>query len=178
MKNPKSEDMYEVVELFRSVQDYPGRVDMMEMDLRKESCGTVACMAGWYFIALIECKCYDYILDSDAFRTGSGQMSNSLGFKDGNDLVDWAHANPDYWGNEFGGDLFCRAMAYGKEPGESVTVKEIADHFFGVANRLKTMEDVGVLVPEQIDGTYGRLETHWKDGSVRVTTVEDREKNV
>ena len=184
MKHPKSEDIYKVAERFRSVEHMPGTVDMKKTTAFEEPCGTVACMAGWYYLTLKEEDLKEMpsiIVEAgahDAYSIGAKSLAYSLGFSNKNLLRDWAIENPDLWGNEFGASMFSHELAYGKESSyEILTVKEIADHFFGVANRLKTMEDVGVLVPEQIDGSYGRLETHWKDGSVTVTTVEDREKN-
>ena len=132
-----SEDMYAVVERFRSVQDLPGVVDMEELELGS-GCRTVACMAGWYHVA----KCQEQKLRPRnwAFLAGIKALRLDLGFNCESDLAHWAKNNPRIWGNASGYKMFNNKVAYGIFEGE-ITVRHIADHLEKVAHRLKEQED-------------------------------------
>ena len=146
MTHPRSEDVYKVAERFQSVEDMPGEVDMIKTSALEGPCGTVACMAGWYYLTMKEedFKEMPGIFDigpHDAYGIGAKSLAYSLGFSNKDLLKKWADENPDLWGNEFGESMFSHELAYGKESSyEILTVKEIADHFFGVGNRLMAME--------------------------------------
>lgn len=92
-------------------------------------CGTIACHGGWWAVAN-KIKTNDY-------ADGAKHMAQTLGFEDVTALKVWAHRNPQIWGNYHGGDMFQSRLAFGVEPYEEITLKDIGNHWLGVAERYK-----------------------------------------
>ena len=133
--HPKSERMYEVVERFRSVQDMAGYVYMSEIYVEELHCGTVACMAGWYSVAVD--------LDERGFTHGAMALSAHLGFSRYMEFALWAQKNPRIWGNIWGLSLYDDRRAYDAwDCTVTLSVKQIADHLEKVANNLKKLEEI------------------------------------
>lgn len=101
-------------------------------------CGTIHCHGGWYAIAagLHKKKIV-------GFNDGANKMAEDLGFgKDLFNLTDWAHSNPDLWGNVCGIHMFGNAIAFYSEgrPDGALSLQDIIDHWREVGVRLLRME--------------------------------------
>ena len=60
-------------------------------------------------------------------------MAADLGFASEDALREFADEHPGWWGNPNGGSMFSNVYACGREPGESVTLSDIARHWRGAA---------------------------------------------
>lgn len=145
--SPRYEKVLELATFFDLInhsEDESAVVDMSEPsvpDLRKHSCGTEACHAGWF--GAYYCK-HNPVGD---FMNYSEIIANSLGFRDTKDeearnrMLQYFEDNPDIWGNKFGGGMFTGARAFRKEEGKPITLKVIAEHWYKVAERLQVLQE-------------------------------------
>lgn len=111
------------------VRDESYRLNMMEPQVRKHHCGTVACHGGYGLLAL-GCDI------SRGFRRGADAIAEHLGFGGELDLEAFAIFNPDIWGNERGTMMFYNGEAFGVHEDEVVTMGHIVAHYLSVAERL------------------------------------------
>ena len=147
-----SEKIKNVVKKFERILpliDDQDAVDMTETKVsvpmskrrRGHYCGTVHCHAGWYALA---CEWDggsphlgddpDHVVD---YRHGVRLLKRDLGAAP--DV--WAEENPDIWGNDWGGEMFGSAVAFGGPDGDpTLTVRKIVDHWKGVAGRMEAVE--------------------------------------
>lgn len=93
-------------------------------------CGTPMCHGGYY--AIVKGMSSENQQD---FTDGANAMATDLGFNHNTDLEDWASQNPQLWGNDSGGDMFCGSHAF-HDKGEIKDLKIIIDHWKGVQKRL------------------------------------------
>jgi len=101
-------------------------------------CDTPACHGGWAAIM------YGIKGDSSIksfFELGVSRLAGELGFSCDFDVMDWTIEYPEYWGNEYGEWMFDSKEAFGKDCGEPLSLKDIADWYMSVARRLRG-EDV------------------------------------
>ena len=71
-------------------------------------------------------------------------MATDLGFvPDNNQILDWAEANPEIWGNKRGLYMFASEDAFKSEdrPHGAEKLSDIVDHWSEVAKRLKALEE-------------------------------------
>jgi len=146
MKHPKSEDVFKLVETFKSVLPLATREDHLNMMQgsvnNRYECGTVHCHGGWYAIAknLHKNQTIDFV-------SGMIQMRIDLGFENDDyyrELIRWASGNPEIWGNNHGDDMFGNRMAFyheQKRPKGAQNLQHIIDHWTEVGERLKALED-------------------------------------
>ena len=92
-------------------------------------CGTAHCHAGVYLIGAAEIKKGKVYGSS----RGAELMAHNLGFENSDALQRWVYQNPDIWGSENGGWLFCDKKAF--DNAESIT--EIAAWWRNVGGRVK-----------------------------------------
>lgn len=104
-------------------------LDFCEGYLTETPCGTVACHGGW------GCVLFDITGDYEA---GGNAIAKFLGFYDMEQFQDWAADNPEFWGNDYGEDMFYANgyQAFGFEEFDEVTVDDIGDHHIAVGKRL------------------------------------------
>lgn len=100
-------------------------------------CGSPMCHGGWYAAASniqrnTDFTHYDY---------GAKLMAHDLGFTDKEKLKEWADQNPKIWGNPYGIEMFCHRLAFVPMGAEITSLKQIYDHWKGVYDRVKAMED-------------------------------------
>jgi len=103
-------------------------------------CGTPACHGGWYAVYACEFPINNF--EGFGFSTGMRRMNNKLGSETGFELETWASKNPELWGNKRGAGVFSSESAFGKNYSESLTLKDISDHWMKVAERLHKIQVV------------------------------------
>ena len=88
-----------------------------------------------------------FVRMSTNWATGARMMAVNLDFRDANELVEWAVKHPQVWGNHDGMSLFSSEGAYEAPWGDAnragyhaLTVRDVANHWDGVAQRLGTLE--------------------------------------
>ena len=123
-------------------------------------CGTIHCHAGWYYLAKHWDKDNDRLvsrrhdtgklkLEVISYRHGAERMAKDLGFNCQTALENWARENPRVWGNEHGGLLFTICDAFDKDAkaddDKPLTLADIVEHWRGVGERLKKLENGGEL---------------------------------
>lgn len=130
---------------------------MADTGITRDECGTFACVGGWYALASIHhhnepvywegdleeegqslSRGYAYV----GFREGADALAHDLGFKDSEDLTEWAIDWPEYWGNDFGGSMFHGVAAYAgtPSPANGPGIVDVIAHWRGVADRLEADE--------------------------------------
>lgn len=152
MNNPTKGQMQTVIDNLRNIEELankPGKVDMRVSEvsvyhsdcLGEHVCGTVHCMAGWYAVALrgkdpkidrlIEKKDCGYI-------DGARKIADKLGFVSVVQMIQWAHDNPEIWGNNDGYEIFRDFKAYIPEIEifHDKRMTGIIKHLEGVRDRL------------------------------------------
>ena len=146
MKHPEPEKIREVADrLMHAASEHPGHVAMNNTSvIHSELCGTVACHAGWYLLAR---RGKDVIINLDhipasefpveTYINGAILLAQDLGFHDQIDLEDWAGDNPKLWGNTEGQVMFYNEEAFGKRNQYGLSVKDIAEHWHTVADRIE-----------------------------------------
>jgi len=98
-------------------------------------CNTPACHGGWASIMYgIEVSDEDY---NDFYELGAERLSEELGLDDDAYLEYWADKYPKYWGNAYGENMFDSKEAFGKDCGEALSLKDIADWYMAIAKRLR-----------------------------------------
>jgi hypothetical protein len=133
MHIPTKQQWQIVIDNFEKVLPYANKrkdhLDMMECNVNIfnaiHECGSVHCVGGWYAIATLD------LTTPRDFIDGARRMAKDLGFHDELDMGDFAAANKDIWGNDYGGCMFSTAKAYG---GAS-NLNEVIEHFKGVRDR-------------------------------------------
>jgi hypothetical protein len=122
----KAKNRYNVVDFGRSisgVEPWSG-------------CGTVACHGGW--AGLIPGAGQHYL-------DGAKELGTFLcpwwGHEEGDDFPFWADNHPSLWGNECGLTMFlCDGhTAFGFDDEDECALKDIANHYREVANRIEAL---------------------------------------
>lgn len=175
MTHPKSEDVLKVIENFKLIPERKrmekDSLDMMEPDVTSygHACGTVHCHAGWYaavnikkFPSLSHLTFFDgaNLLTRDIFPE-LNEIDQSTLYVDRN-LPKWATDNPQIWGNEDGGTMFCDEYAFyheTKRPEGAKSVQDIIDHWQEVYERLLVLEGKASAYPAYKDITKELAET-------------------
>ena len=102
------------------------------MRITRHACGTAACHGGWGLVALAPEK----VTDESSFITGAIEIAKFLGFKDDDELTEWANDNPHLWGSDMGSEMFT-CVGYEAFAGtEYMTLGDIASWYLDVAGRL------------------------------------------
>lgn len=100
-------------------------------------CGTVACHAGWAGIFLE--------VGVPFYTAGAKALCKHLcpwwDDEEGDDFPAWASAHPRLWGNPSGLSMFgsCGFRAFGFKEGQPCTLRDIANHYHQVANRIEAI---------------------------------------
>ena len=83
---------------------------------------------------------YRNTFESVGFDHGSDRMARHLGFGDDDELVEWAHKNPNLWGNRCGAFMFNAGMdgCIAFDRTSDFPVQVITDHWRDVALRIET----------------------------------------
>lgn len=145
-KHPKLKKVLELAMIFDAIavaSNNEAPVFMMETSVQGDEenlCGTPACHAGWFG------RFWDK--NHTDYNQSANAMANFLGYERTNrhtamrQLETWAMDNPDLWGNENGDEMFYHRRAFRKDSEDmrSATMREIADHWYGVAERLSKVE--------------------------------------
>ena len=135
----------------RMLQTYIAKQESTEA----HPCRTVACHAGWYAYARTTETRWENpvngeerLIDAEGnpvtFSDGMDLLAIDAGFEfaegePGDALAEWAHRNPDQWGNPFGREMFGSVNAFLKPGFVSIPLPDlrlIADHWQGVYKRL------------------------------------------
>jgi hypothetical protein len=149
MKHPNLQKVIELATTFDLLHKAYGLpVDIHQCDVKstdEELCRTPACHAGWFGVALDGGKRVNY-------NEYAYEMAKFLGFKHRGALEDWADNFPEIWGNDFGSDMFSDNIAFGKYRDEKLTLKDVSNHWFGVAKRMTVMLE---KQREEIDKALG-----------------------
>ena len=170
MKHPDPKDIRNVADrLLRVARKYPGEVNMgCTMIYKPPECGTVACHAGWYALAKVEDETSLWVKRADTtipvlryadgkpleFYRGIKLMANDLGFRTSTDMRGWADCHPELWGNNHGDRMFGSAQAFGKVAGSVFSVKDIAEHWLAVADRIEALTK-----PKVETGSWSEIES-------------------
>lgn len=144
MGHPHWSDVLRIADCFELISHAAGedaKVDMglgLILDCEEHICGTPACHAGWFGVFWGKMgKNDEYYADfSDYARI----LAEILGFSRKSHLEQWAHENPEVWGNNYGSDMFYASSAFGLGF-KNVTLKDISNHWYGVAKRLHEIQD-------------------------------------
>jgi hypothetical protein len=121
MKNPTIKQVNYVIDKLKSVRGQARKKGALDMDearvyskKNKHKCGTVHCVAGWYAVANLDRKEIKTGMEEGFVRyeDGANLMADDLGFNNLVDLSTWAHDNPEIWGNDWGGSMFTKKIAY------------------------------------------------------------------
>ena len=138
LRIPSDKQFEKVIKNFESVLPlarYDSQLDIHNIYVCDEDheCGTVHCVGGWYAVAnQNNPRIKAAIKRKDAeYELGADLMSKHLGFRNADDLVDWAHNNPVIWGNDWGGDLFGSIAAWN----DAKNLKGIVKHLKEVCQR-------------------------------------------
>ncbi len=84
--------------------------------------------------------CWNLIKSPIMLGNAAELIAYDLGFENIVELQQWAHDNPGIWGNTYGELMFETSRAFAAADNERVTLKTIADHWKGVADRLELRE--------------------------------------
>ena len=142
--HPKPSDIHKAMDLLQRVvaREKLPFLDMSEIEINHlGECGTIACHGGWYAYAKMRQEREgEYIpmkgpIYSLGFWIGANSLAVDLGFEDRQELEDWAHDNPEIWGNYFGHDIFVFTRAFGDD--DDLTIHDIIDHWRNVADRIE-----------------------------------------
>ena len=130
--------------------------------INEELCGTQACHGGFYELEFALRNKEDFILPEDFYDNtdceyllkktldsdgcyipvywydGAERMAKDLGFKDRNQLEEWANKNPLLWGNTKGRDMFQDGEAF-KGDYDSVKLIDVVNHWLTVAERIEIL---------------------------------------
>lgn len=115
MYTPTKAQWQTVIENFQRVLPLAKREDHLNMDeyIVQEAgvhkCGTIHCVAGWYWVAVIGTNHPDKFI---GFERGADLMAAQLGFFDNWEVRRWAARNPYIWGNDVGEFIFSDTDAY------------------------------------------------------------------
>lgn len=149
--NPDPAAIDDMVAAFRKYStEHPNaqEVDMTKPDIvggykEPDYCGTPGCHGGLYAVIHLDADELDgHYVD---FDNGANLMYKHLmGFdseEGGNALSYWAANNPVLWGNECGGLMFQHNHAFAMiDPYDNLPIALIADHWEGVAQRIRQAE--------------------------------------
>ena len=140
-------------------------------------CGTIACHAGWYLLAkLHEADDVGWAEDEDhplsltnkagsyrGFSEGLRLLMQDLGYGEHGDLKDWAERNPELWGNRNGDGMFSNPLAFKSDAEWYITVKDIAEHWLAVADRIEALNK-----PKVETGSWNEIaeSVGWKAGEL------------
>ena len=135
--------------------------------IAKRGCGTIACHAGSYLYAKTKNNEYykfamnawvrnravgfivketDQVLIKKephasiaSYVEGATMIARDLGFDSQLELRDWANENAELWGFLNGGEMFEGSgyIAFGFSDQDMVTIQDIADHYYAVADRVE-----------------------------------------
>ena len=114
-------------------------------------CGAPACVGGWLCILFKKTEEDLFTTSTEKFvyyKKGAKEFAKKLGFENGAELQDWAKENPQIWGNECGGFMFCNGIAYIETDtgrtvtNDNITIKDIIHKWRCVAKRLREREEV------------------------------------
>lgn len=130
-KTPTQEQFQTVIDNLKKANKMAkgyANIHMMEGIPNKAAnlCGTPLCHGGWY--------CIGKGLE-DNWKGGMRAIAEDLGFDDEQVLKTWANQNPQIWGNEYGGSMFCDGVAFGKKHDNGFTLQTIINHWKGVKKR-------------------------------------------
>lgn len=150
---------HEVAARFHRAATRHGIVDMEELNVRigsiDDPCGTIACAAGHYMLqkAIDELDSHAtdaqrtagqrYVAGSVDWKRGTRMIANDLAMEDEKQLLEWARANPQLWGNKNGQEMFYQEEAYDSTE-STLTLGDIARHWDRVADRI-AIETLGRL---------------------------------
>lgn len=148
MKHPKSVDAYRIADTFQFLATARmGHVDIEEFRVPavEHICGSSACHGGWFQVAAAPVRnpqargfgALEYQAIT-SYSDGAELMARELGMGNMRILEEWAHHNPNIWGNKNGGDMFTGDRAFTKGP--PPTLGKIARHWYGVGARLEQLE--------------------------------------
>lgn len=136
MKHPKSNLVYDLADRFYLLHCAYGKVGVNMSQIRiSESCGTPMCHAGWYQSIV------DTPVPFGTYGEGIDSINRDLGFNPFNCITEWANTCPGLWGNHNGLAMFSCKKAFGCT-GKTISLKKIALHWYGVADRLAKLEGV------------------------------------
>ena len=166
MKNqPKYKGFFKVAKILKRAAKGEVVLDMSMIRIEIDKCGTIACVGGHFAHQTLldensdEVKFKSNVLhhknDCVDFFSGTKKIANECGFQKASDMAMWAENNPEIWGNEFGCNMFIKKNAYAKNsvPLEvakvsryfnarySIGLKNVAEHFKQVGERLKKQEE-------------------------------------
>lgn len=114
-------------------------------------CGTVACHAGWLAVVFAEkgrpdlassmwgCGYQQGVRDMDDFLGISGARGRGTQWA----FANWAHENPDLWGNTYGVEMYDSDghYAFHKSASDEVTLETVANWYKDVSKRIRESED-------------------------------------
>lgn len=134
-----AEKVFKVVENFKKalqVAQHEGAVSML-IGIKRSSCGTVACHAGWYALSRhLEGRTHRKA--GCTYYGGAILLRSDLGLGEWPDK--WANRNPDIWGNDRGSYMFSDPIAFSKSK-TTITLQAIVDWWEDVAWRLLVLEN-------------------------------------
>lgn len=160
IRHPNPAAIREAVDKIRQTVEASEGESELEMSatvIRRNECGTVACVCGWYVLAWLQDKGitygwadYEYYPDHKAlchtggasdgaivgWEAGASLLGQALGFPTVRGIETWAAAHPELWGNLNGKLMFDDDAAYVPE-GEDATIEEVMNHWLGVADRIE-----------------------------------------
>lgn len=140
MKHPHSSKVYEIAMTLDFVATAVcNEVDMGNGASLENSCGTPCCHGSWLEYAAF--NTWNARNSWRDFIEGANLAAKHLGFISRTGLQFWANDNPKIWGNNHGYSVFdsSGARAFAKTD-ETLTLKDIANHWYAVAGRLEEME--------------------------------------
>ena len=132
--NPKAENFFKVADVLRpyALWTEDNQLDMNEAIVQggKNSCYTVHCVGGWYYLARAHII---YEKQFIGFSQGANWMAQDLGFTCMVSLAQWCEDNPKLWGNSHGAVLFGSISAWNN----AKNLMGVVNHLIAVGNRLE-----------------------------------------
>lgn len=143
----ESKNILRVINNFKKVLPAAslGSLNMNEVRVSGNDCGTTHCHGGWYAVAVCD------LTKSVTFSDGACMMAHTLGLGVGGkyesvvNLSRWAAINSDIWGNISGCYMFSSRTAFyhpTKRPYGAMNLQDIVDHWTEVYERVKAQESL------------------------------------
>ena len=153
----------EVAARFHRAAKSEGFVEMEERTARivstHDACGMVACAAGHYRLQrtaeTLETEAangqravkQERASDTGDWECGVRMIAIDLGMRNRANLVGWADAHPQLWGNNSGWEMFYDERAY-ERSGPTLTLEDIARHWDQVAKHIERFHPADGAPPQ------------------------------
>lgn len=148
--NPDWKNVQVLADYFWMINETVGKTCNLKMEIPKipadgHLCGTSACHAGWFgyfYEHQPSSSNHSEDFSKNYFGNYTHKIAQLLGFERSYELKTWARFNSQIWGNGFGSEMFGSDFAFLENSfQEKVTLETIANHWQGVSDRLRVIQE-------------------------------------